>query len=69
MKCLPPLRRKIATVSTLRAKRLPSLAARLPLGKQQLAVNLLPGSLYNHPDAVGWLMDNLLAAVSGQNRS
>jgi EAL domain-containing protein (putative c-di-GMP-specific phosphodiesterase class I) len=39
-----------------------SLAARLPLGKQQLAVNLLPGSLYNHPDAVGWLMDNLLAA-------
>ncbi|BAS35552.1 diguanylate phosphodiesterase [Klebsiella variicola] len=39
-----------------------SLAARLSLGKQQLAINLLPGSLYHHPDAVGWLMDNLLAA-------
>ncbi|STV31821.1 diguanylate cyclase/phosphodiesterase domain 2 (EAL) [Klebsiella pneumoniae] len=31
-------------------------------GKHQLAINLLPGSLYHHPDAVGWLMDSLLAA-------
>ncbi|HDG7812689.1 TPA: diguanylate phosphodiesterase [Klebsiella quasipneumoniae] len=39
-----------------------SLAGQLPLGKHQLAINLLPGSLYNHPDAVGWLMNSLLAA-------
>ncbi|MFM4037756.1 diguanylate phosphodiesterase [Klebsiella quasipneumoniae subsp. similipneumoniae] len=39
-----------------------SLAGQLPLGKHQLAINLLPGSLYNHPDSVGWLMNNLLAA-------
>lgn len=39
-----------------------ALAGQLPLGKHQLAINLLPGSLYHHPDAVGWLMDSLLAA-------
>ncbi|WP_281074863.1 diguanylate phosphodiesterase [Klebsiella quasivariicola] len=39
-----------------------SLAGQLPLGKQQLAINLLPGSLYNHPDAVGWLMESLQVA-------
>lgn len=40
----------------------------LPLGKHQLAINLLPGSLYHHPDAVGWLMDSLLAAASDRIR-
>ncbi len=70
-KCLPPLRRRIATVLILKAKRMHSLSYQLPLGKHQLAINLLPGSLYHHPDAVGWLMDSLLAAYqtgSGTDR-